>query len=241
MSRDRRIKQACQCQRMHEKRTYDALTAQTAVLARDIRRNATLTELSTILDVITEWKTPLRSTLLRMGISAAFDHGTTTIGHFGVKSAIDEMKEAITRYLSLYTEQQSQAILSTLKDQVRVKLESGQEKKSILREVLLLIKDPVWVQRISRTHIHSSTERGAWEAAMSLGLRMKKEWAAVEDGEARPDHARADGQMMEINQPFSVGNEYLMYPGDPDASARQVVNCRCTALYYLMDNGEILR
>jgi uncharacterized protein with gpF-like domain len=66
-----------------------------------------------------------------------------------------------------------------------------------------------------------------------------KEWASLEDNRTRLDHALADGQLQEIETPFTVGGEKLRYPGDDQASASQTVNCRCTALYHLITHGEL--
>ena len=91
-------------------------------------------------------------------------------------------------------------------------------------------------ERIARTETHTAFERGSYEQAKelrTLGLDIVSEWAAVEDKRTRPDHAEADGQTVDIGKPFTVGNEAMRFPGDPRASARQVINCRCTALYYV--------
>jgi uncharacterized protein with gpF-like domain len=89
--------------------------------------------------------------------------------------------------------------------------------------------------RIARTETHTAFERGSYEQARDLkrlGLDIVSEWGATEDDRTRPDHAAADGQVVDLGKTFTVGNEAMRFPGDPRASARQVVNCRCTALYY---------
>jgi hypothetical protein len=40
-----------------------------------------------------------------------------------------------------------------------------------------------------------------------------------------------DGQERGLNEPFdSPSGAQLMYPGDPDAPAEEVINCRCAVL-----------
>ena len=53
-------------------------------------------------------------------------------------------------------------------------------------------------------------------------------WIAAQDERTRDDHADAHGQEVGLEEPFLVGGEQLMYPGDPSASAEQTVRCRCT-------------
>ena len=50
------------------------------------------------------------------------------------------------------------------------------------------------------------------------------EWVASSDAVTRPSHAAAHGQVITVGERFTNG---LRYPHDPDASAGEVVNCRC--------------
>ena len=52
-------------------------------------------------------------------------------------------------------------------------------------------------------------------------------WDATGGGRTRDAHMEADGQRKPINEPFVVGGELLMYPGDPAGSAENIINCRC--------------
>lgn len=58
-----------------------------------------------------------------------------------------------------------------------------------------------------------------------------KTWLATMDDRTRDTHAEADGQEVPIDQQFQVGEDWLDYPGDPNGSDAEVINCRCTALY----------
>ncbi len=63
----------------------------------------------------------------------------------------------------------------------------------------------------------------------------------MHDSKTREDHAEADGQEVGMDEPFDVGGEQLMYPGDPAGSAGNVINCRCTVIYtsvQSMENSE---
>ena len=54
-----------------------------------------------------------------------------------------------------------------------------------------------------------------------------KVWDSSGDARTRPEHAMADGQAVPMSQPFMVGGEPLMYPGDPAGSAANTIQCRC--------------
>lgn len=61
-----------------------------------------------------------------------------------------------------------------------------------------------------------------------------KVWRSMEDKRVRRTHAEADGQIKPIGEPFEVGGSLMMYPKDESLGAdpEEIVNCRCTALYY---------
>lgn len=59
--------------------------------------------------------------------------------------------------------------------------------------------------------------------------KMFKGWQTMEDDKVRPMHADANGQIVPFAQPFDVGGQNLMYPGDQSLGATidNWINCRC--------------
>lgn len=88
---------------------------------------------------------------------------------------------------------------------------------------------------VARTETHASATFGSIEsvrqAEQDLGVKMNKEWAATKDDRTRPEHLDADGQQVGLDEKFTVGGEEMDRPGDPSASADQLVNCRCGLVY----------
>jgi hypothetical protein len=60
-------------------------------------------------------------------------------------------------------------------------------------------------------------------------LTAIKTWIAFIDDKTRAAHVVANGQKRPARQPYNVGGELLMHPGDTSlgASAGNIVNCRC--------------
>lgn len=58
----------------------------------------------------------------------------------------------------------------------------------------------------------------------------QKQWYALLDGDTRPGHAAAHGQVRKISEPFLVDGEGMAHPGDPAASVGNVARCRCDEL-----------
>lgn len=85
---------------------------------------------------------------------------------------------------------------------------------------------------ITRTEGHRVQNQATLDTqlrAKELGADVVKQWDATLDGNTRPWHAEADGQIREIDQKFIVGGEELSAPGI-GGSARNVCNCRCVCL-----------
>lgn len=84
---------------------------------------------------------------------------------------------------------------------------------------------------ISRTESHSASNASTQMAAKASGLPMQKEWIASGGERTRENHLLASGQTVNIDEPFVVGGDYLMQPGDPSGSAEEIINCRCAVGY----------
>ena len=113
---------------------------------------------------------------------------------------------------------------------------AGESIPQLAKRVDSLYLDQIIPNRsttIARTEVIAASNFGSHEAAKQSGLVLQKVWLATGDHRTRPDHAEADGQQVGMEEPFDVGGEQLLYPGDTSlgASAREVCNCRCTQYY----------
>lgn len=86
--------------------------------------------------------------------------------------------------------------------------------------------------RAARTAVTSAQNGGrqaTMEAAANMGIKLRKRWVSAKDGRVRDEHGKADGQTVDIDKPFDVGGEKMMFPGDASsASGWNLYNCRCT-------------
>lgn len=80
---------------------------------------------------------------------------------------------------------------------------------------------------IARTETHGAANVASNGAALATGLDLQKEWMTSKDGRQRETHDAVDRDVVEMNMPFIVGGEALMFPGDPAGSPENVINCRC--------------
>lgn len=80
-------------------------------------------------------------------------------------------------------------------------------------------------------------------AADEGDFEYDKEWIAIHDPRTRLSHSNhggVDGEIRGLDEPFSNG---LMFPGDPEGSARETIQCRCTMGYIARrdENGRLIR
>lgn len=87
-------------------------------------------------------------------------------------------------------------------------------------------------EAIARTEVNSAANQSAFESTKGMGIKVKKYWSTSGLQNIRPSHIKAEEDSyatdgIEEDQKFSNG---LMYPGDPEGSAEEVINCRCTLI-----------
>ncbi len=97
-------------------------------------------------------------------------------------------------------------------------------------------------RRIARTEIHGAIEGGSLAAAQAVeqatGAPMFKRWLSTTDTRVRGTHAVADGQIVKLGEPFTVGRAELQHPGEAGGPAHEVINCRCTMLVLEQDEVD---
>jgi len=86
---------------------------------------------------------------------------------------------------------------------------------------------------IARTETIGASNLGSHTAAASFQVPTIKRWLTTIDTRERPDHADANGQERELDDPYEVGGSLLLFPGDSSfsAAAKQIIQCRCVSLY----------
>lgn len=84
---------------------------------------------------------------------------------------------------------------------------------------------------IARTEVTRAMNAGVQGASAEMsrvtGRVLSKVWRAHNDDRTRTDHRNVDGQVRPFYMPFQVGAWPMMFPGDPNGPADEVINCRC--------------
>ncbi len=77
---------------------------------------------------------------------------------------------------------------------------------------------------IARTEVNNSFSEARWEAIQEDPPKYIR-WISSRDSKVRDSHERLDGKVVKYGERFDNG---CKFPHDPDGSAEEVVNCRCT-------------
>lgn len=90
---------------------------------------------------------------------------------------------------------------------------------------------------VARTQVNEASNAGSFATAQASGLKMQKEWIATPDLRTRPTHLAADGQRVDLNDPFIVGGYSAMFPAAPTLPPAERYSCRCTQGYLMPDRA----
>lgn len=91
--------------------------------------------------------------------------------------------------------------------------------------------------RSARTIVTGAENKGrhdSYKRATEDGIILKKYWIATHGGRTRDWHAQAAldysrGNAIDVDEPFIVNGEEMMFPGDASsASGNNLYNCRCS-------------
>jgi SPP1 gp7 family putative phage head morphogenesis protein len=161
--------------------------------------------------------------------------GNATAERFRLGIDFDVENPRVRAYVRRFAAQLAKGINDTVRRQVRRELAEGLKEGENVRDLSKRVADVYQrvldfnSERIARTETIRASNFGALESYQQAGAE-KKEWMAELDERVRDTHREADGQVKAVDEPFDVGGEELMFPGDPDGSPEETINCRCTVL-----------
>ena len=122
-----------------------------------------------------------------------------------------------------------------LKTSVRAEISRGIAQELSYQEIARNVKNTTNVDynkslRIAKTEGHRIQCESAYNVqkrAKQKGANIVKQWDSTLDSRTRDSHRALDGEIVEVEEKFSNG---LLYPGDPNGTAGEVINCRCALL-----------
>jgi uncharacterized protein with gpF-like domain len=151
----------------------------------------------------------------------------------GALAVTDVFTEAVQQALRERAFSHTTLVLGTTKDALEGILtksfNEGQGVQELARNInnYFAVHSRTRSLTIARTELTGAINDGTHKTLVREG-QTHRMWSTVIDGNERETHAHADGQIVGIHEPFQVGGESCMYPGDDVLSAGELINCRCT-------------
>ncbi len=167
---------------------------------------------------------------------------------FDEESFEDWFNAGLSTWLSVYITttlitSTRRSLIKYMTDFISVQLSQGvpfQEAVGKLKRIVRSRSFYSWqIDRIARTEAVSAANFGGYQAGERSGVALEKVWISAHDGRTRriprDDFDHWDMHMVTVPQyemfkvpKASGGFENLRFPGDPNASIGNKINCRCT-------------
>ena len=127
--------------------------------------------------------------------------------------------------------EQAPALERRLRAEMRQAVMHGESQEQMIQRIRRVMQNGAYnarrIAQTERTRIQSQARWDVMRNAAAQGIPMEKMWIARMKN-TRDSHADLNRRTAKVDEPFTTiwGNE-LMYPGDPNAPAREVINCHC--------------
>lgn len=145
------------------------------------------------------------------------------------------------KWLAQYAAEQVVKVQSTTKKVLKKIIDKGVREGKTYEEIaegIGKVKQISNIRRartIVRTEVHTSFNKSTLETVSAADMEVgEKEWMSAMDERTRIEpfnHLLADGEKVGLNDFFVRTEQRLQYPGDPNGSAANIINCRCINLY----------
>lgn len=125
----------------------------------------------------------------------------------------------------------SQDIRDAVKEEIEAGITAGESAGEIAGRIKKAFNDIAdeRAATIARTETAIAYGRAHLEGMKAKGFEFK-EWLTARDENVRLSHQHADGAIVPIDEPFTIGEAKLQHPGDPSAPAGEIINCRCVLM-----------
>jgi SPP1 gp7 family putative phage head morphogenesis protein len=115
----------------------------------------------------------------------------------------------------------------------------GWSNDQIVKEILESPEARIEVRNRARKIVRTESVRAA-NYGIQLGANkyeyeVEKEWLSIVDNRIRHSHRNVDGERRSVDGVFSNG---LRFPGDPNGSPENTINCRCRLVMVALRDSQ---
>lgn len=162
------------------------------------------------------------------------DRGDEAMAEVSAELAYDVNARSAASFIDTKAFESVTRTSATTRKELAESVAEGMREQESLGELLGRVDDvfngrranALTIARTETAGAYNFASQDAWEQS---GVVEAKEWLTAHDELVRDSHAEAEAQgPIPIGERFEVGEDMLMFPGDPDGSPGEVINCRCT-------------
>jgi SPP1 gp7 family putative phage head morphogenesis protein len=180
------------------------------------------------------WAEALQVSLRSVARDALDTAGAQVFAEIGRDDPFKYPPEAVLEHLRTrqnYIAKASTSIWEDIKESIEEGLNAGDTQDQLAGRVRTAFNgvSDQRAQMIALTETGAAYGAGRDTAMRSAGIEYKQ-WLTSGNGNVRPAHLDAEGQTVRIEEPFNVGGEDLMHPGESGGSAENVINCHCISI-----------
>lgn len=153
-----------------------------------------------------------------------------------LKESKKESKDTISPYQTIAVDKvkDKTQINSKILGELTSAVVTGVTLGGIFAQVKKVLEDNLNSTKTIAINAYTRTENLArFDSAVEATsfVPIKKEWVAILDENTREAHRAANGQRVNMDEPFKVNGEELMFPADIAGSLGNIINCRCTTRF----------
>lgn len=182
------------------------------------------------------WDTRMSQAGQRLMQALYGDAGTVTAGTLGAKYVFDVHDPKVTDAIAGRTVR-IVGTNETTRQQVADTIAQGEAEGETIPQLaervghVFDVASDSRAEMIARTETIGGANEGSMLSAQQSGIVSGKTWLSAQDDRVRETHAEADGQTVALDEPFLVGEDELMFPGDEAGPPEEVISCRCVMTY----------
>ena len=200
---------------------------------------------STIADIETwlfQYETSVDGTVKAMRphlMHAANEAGLFAIGELGLdidfNLADPRVQRAIEEKVFKFAREVNETTLDKLRTSLGEGIQAGETHPELIKRVNAAFDGRKGnAADVAQTEVGSICNSSSMEGWRQSGVVEGKGWHAGGPN-PRAHHAKANGQVVGLDEKFVVMGEEMSYPGDPAGSAKNVCGCHCSMLPVLKE------
>jgi len=176
------------------------------------------------------WQVPFETMALPFMTIAYKEAGQAAFVEVGATGSFNVTNPRAKKYLQDKVFKFAEDVNDETREKIRRALVKGLDAGESIPDISKRIAGVFDINRdsrtdkIARTEIVGASNNGTHTGYVESGIVETKMWISSRDTRVRDLHT-IDGEERKLNEPYSNG---LLHPHDPNGTAENVINCRCT-------------